>query len=402
MKNASDIKAINILDIIKVVRNYGPLTKPDIAARLGLTGVSVHNFINELLAKNVIVEDGIAESNGGRRATLYNLNFEFGYIIGQGLDIDSISTYIFTLNLKILYHHVCNIPLQYNQMILDIMSSEIERGLEETGINSCNCFGIGVSVPGQVDYVHGVIKNIPHMQGWNGIPLKNYLEKKTGITTFVDNDTNNFALVSKWVNDIPFSSDSVALSISLGVGVGFLTKGEVFRGAHSNAGEIGHATIKYDGPKCSCGNRGCLDVLLSERTIIEKVKSCFNEEGNNFTINRIVEMAREGNEKAYAVLKETAFLISIAIDHLSKSYDPAYIVVYSNWLTEFADMTNFIIDDVFARTSWISRDDLQIKFSSIEENSGYCGAVLVLENIFSGKEENVFMKNKSCAFRAKL
>jgi predicted NBD/HSP70 family sugar kinase len=389
MRRMNDVKTRNILDVVKEIRYNGLISKPMIARNLGLTGASVHNFIKELQEHNVVIEEGIAQSNGGRKAALYKLNPKFGYLVGQNLDIEKLTTCVFDLNLNLLYESDCFISSSYNHSMLDMMADNIVSAVGNCGIRLENCFGIGISVPGQVDYYQGVIKNIPHMNGWNGIPIKEYLEKKTGARTFVDNDTNNFALVGKWMDDIPYDGDSVALSIAHGVGVGVLTKGAVFRGANSNAGEIGHTTILYNGPKCSCGNHGCLDILLSEHTIIQKISDRLN--GSDYTIRKIVEMMKGGDQAVGDVLNEIAAFIAIAIDHVIKVYDPGYIIVYSNWLWEFPDICNMIIDTVFARTSWIARDELQIKFSDIKSVMRYSGVVQVLEYIFSTETENFFL-----------
>jgi predicted transcriptional regulator len=274
MSNNIEVKQRNFLDVIKVIWNNGSVTKSEIARSLNLTSITVHNYVSELIEKNLVIVDGNAESNGGRRAILYKFNTGFGYIVSQNLGISYLNTCIFDMGLNLLYRNKLIYPMGYSERIVNLMHKEIDTGIRILQLDYKKCIGIGISVPGQVDHESGVIFNLTNMPGWIGIPIKNIIEEKTGIATFVDNDNNVNVLSAKWLDIVKEQSNAVFISISSGIGTGILTKGKLLYGSHSNVGEIGHTTIQFDGPECTCGNRGCIEVLASDFAIIKKVKSC--------------------------------------------------------------------------------------------------------------------------------
>lgn len=399
MGNISELKQRNLLDIIKVIRQNGLITKPEITKLSALTSVTVHNFINELIEKKLVIENGNASSNGGRKAILYKINASFGYIIGQNLGINCVDTNIFDLDLNLLYRTSVDLNLNYSEKIVDVITQEIVLGIDQLGFQIEDCLGIGVTVPGQVDYQNGVIINLTNIPGWRSIPVKTLYQTKFAVPTTVENDNNANALASKWLKIVGEHSDAVFISFTSGVGTGVLTKGKLFHGSHSNAGEIGHTTIQYDGPKCGCGNRGCIEVFASDFTVVEKVKrikkskdNATCEDKDEIDIQAVVRMAKAGDEPVYNILKGTADFISIAIDHIIKLYGPEVIVIQSNWLKEFQDLFYYTIDKVFMRCAWINRDDLRITLSNIDNMEGIGAATLILDEIFRYSEDNRLLK----------
>jgi predicted NBD/HSP70 family sugar kinase len=393
MRNASDLKQKNIIDIIKVIRNSGPVTAPQIARMTRLSAVTVHSFIDELIDKNLVLEVGSSKSNGGRKALLFKLNENFGYIIGQSLGRSYISTTVHDLNLKMLYKKIIRCSLDYSERITALMIEEIATAIGVLNYCRKDCIGIGISVPGQVNHDTGVIINIPDIPNWNSIPMKSMVENRLGIRTYVDNDNNAIALSTKWLNIVSESADAVIINITDGVGTGVLYKGKLLYGNHSYAGEIGHTTVDYNGPKCNCGSRGCIEALASDGAIIDKVKRnkriAINAE--LVTIETIINSAKAGDGEVHRILKDTGKIVSIAIDHIIKVYDPEVIIIISNWINEFPDLYHQILDDVFTRCSWARRDSLAILVNTLNSFDTNSSASIVLEKVFVYEEDNLLL-----------
>lgn len=399
MNISNEIRQRNLLDIIRVIRKNGQITKPEVARLANLTNVTAHNYIAELTGRNFLIEDGIASSNGGRKAILYKINPEFGYILGQNIGRDYIKTCIFDINLKILYCNKVNGSTEYSSRVANLMNREIKDGIEKLNLKYENCIGMGVSVPGQVDHENGIVLNLTNVPGWRNIPIKGIIESNYRTPVFIDNDNNVNALVVKWMNIVDEASDAVFISITSGVGLGILTKGRLFYGSHTSVGEIGHTTIQYDGPKCNCGNRGCIEVLASDAAIIEKVKrikknqaGSGNTDSNEIDIEAVIKLAKEGDEVVYNILKQAAEFISIAIDHIVKLYGPDVIIIESNWLKDFKELFEYVADNVFSRCAWIGRDNLHIKLNTVDSIESIGAGALVLENIFQHSNENSLIK----------
>ena len=388
MAAMNDVKVRNILEVVKELRNKGPISKPEIAQNLGLTGASVHNFISELMEKGIAVEDGTAKSRGGRRAVLYNIYGGCGYLLGQDFSHTRLNTHLYDLKLNRLYMGQTEISKEYNLKVLDTMRCELEKALAQTGVPRERCLGIGVSIPGLVDHENGVVFSIPILNGWSNVPVKSYLEERLGIQTLVENDVNAMVLADKWVYDIP-ANGLVALSISRGMGAGIVTQDMLFRGAKSTAGEIGHTTIRYDGIPCTCGNRGCLDayVRATEKTLIQKVEQKTGLEIGELDHLQVTELMEKEDTEILRIMEDFAEYVSIALDHIYKLYAPEHIVIHSDWLTPFRDLRYRIIDNLFSRNSWLQPDELRIVFAGVQEHLRYAGAVQVLDYIFNAESE---------------
>jgi len=389
MAAMNEVKARNIQDVVKTLYRKGPVSKPAIALELGLTSASVHKFINELVEQGVVVEEGTAQSQGGRRAALYNINARYGYLLGQDLAHTQLSTYLYDIKLNLLYEAKTVMQSEYNLKALDTMRCELAKALSETAIPKDRCFGIGISVPGLVDYESGVVHSIPILNNWNKVPIKGYLQERLGLLTLVDNNANALALADKWVYDLP-GNGLVAVSIARGVGAGIITRNAVFRGAKSIAGEIGHTTICFNGIPCTCGNRGCLDayVRATERTLLDKVEQYTGLEIDELDHLKVTTLMEQKDAAIVAIMDEFVEYVSIVLDHIYKLYAPEHIVIHCDWLLPFRDLRYRIIDNFFARNSWLQHDELQVLFLGVKEHLRYAGAVQVLDHIFNAAQSH--------------
>lgn len=402
MSNNSVVSSRNLLDIIKVIHNKGPVSKTETARLLNLTTITIQNYFNRLIEGNIIIEDGNAQSNGGRKAILYRINPEFGYIISQNIGNSYIDTSIYDMSMTLLYSNRLSCRMEYTEKLMHTIHREIETGMEKLKLSAKKCLGIGISIPGQVDHERGVVLNITHVPGWRNIPLKSIIEERTGIVTYVDNDNNLIALAAKWLNIVKDNTDVVFLSITSGIGSGILIKGKLLYGSLMNVGEIGHTTIWLDGPECNCGNKGCIEVLASDLAIIRKVKECKKADPlyngvniDEIDIYTVVNMAKAGDREVNDILMKTAEYISIAIDHLIKLYGSGVIIIGSNWLKYLNHIFAQIIDMVFSRCNWTKREDLEIILNKIDNIENIAPATLVFERLFEHLDDNPFIKNRN-------
>ncbi len=120
---------------------------------------------------------------------------------------------------------------------------------------------VGVSFGGQVDFETGRVRRSTHVPGWHDFPLRAELEKHFGVPVSVDNDANAAALGEYAFGAGQGCPSLLYVTVSTGVGGGWIVGGRVHRGAHNLAGEIGHLTVQPDGPVCTCGRRGCVESL---------------------------------------------------------------------------------------------------------------------------------------------
>ena len=132
---------------------------------------------------------------------------------------------------------------------------------------------VGVSFGGPVDASTGTVRLSNHVPGWENVPLREMLEAEFGAPVRVENDANAAALGEHHFGAGRGHDSLLYITVSTGVGGGWILNGQLWRGAQGMAGEIGHTVVDPDGPLCLCGKRGCLERLASGQYIAQRARN---------------------------------------------------------------------------------------------------------------------------------
>jgi len=152
------------------------------------------------------------------------------------------------------------------RQIIDNISSTV-RTLEANPLSRGRVSAVGIGVPGIIDFRKGVVSVSPNFPGWKNFPIQKMLSKRIRPPLFLENDANVAALGEKWMGAARDAEDFCFITLGTGVGGGLILGGKIWHGADGMAGEIGHMTIDPNGPRCGCGNRGCLEVYASANAL---------------------------------------------------------------------------------------------------------------------------------------
>lgn len=185
---------------------------------------------------------------------------------------------------------------------------------------------IGIGIAGQVDYRTGIVIFSPNMKGFIDFPLRTVLLSRLGrkIEVKIDNDANCFALAENRIGEGKSFDNIVGLTIGTGIGSGVICHRQLYHG-RSFASEIGHMKIENHGPKCSCGNKGCLEAYCSgwaiakryyEFTKCKKMPSDIEKEAKN-----------DPKGVAYKIYKEAGKYLGVGLANIIDIFDPEAIVV---------------------------------------------------------------------------
>ncbi len=198
---------------------------------------------------------------------------------------------------------------------------------------------IGLGAPGIISVEKGIIAISPNLPDWVNVPLRDIVEEKSGIHVVLENDTNAWAFGEKWVGEGRGLQDFIMITLGTGVGGGIIHKGEILHGADGMAGEIGHMTVNPEGPKCGCGNNGCLEVYASARGITDRAIRAIESggetklreitEGNIYKINSemVYQAAKEGDSLARDIIREMGRYLGIGIASLINIFNPEGIII---------------------------------------------------------------------------
>src|SRR5215203_2608390 len=255
--------------------------------------------------------------------------------------------------------------------------------------------GVCLSVPGTVLSAENKVIDAPNLHAIEGIPLKDELEERTGLTTTVENDANAAA----W-GEFRFGAGSevshlIFITLGTGVGGGVISHGVLLRGAQGAGGEMGHITIQATGPRCGCGNHGCLEALASGTAIARRAREVASERPDSalgqLAVERallgedVAELARQGDEAARSVLEETGVWLGIGLAGFVNVFNPEVIAIGGG----AARAGDLILDaarrEVHLRAMSPGRDFVEVKEATLGAQSGLLGAAALARDPSSGE-----------------
>jgi glucokinase len=224
---------------------------------------------------------------------------------------------------------------------------EIMRSLIYSLLEDAKPAAIGVSFGGPVDASTGTVRLSHHVAGWENIPLKGLLEEEFGVSVGVDNDANIAALGEHRFGAGQGYDSLFYITVSTGVGGGWILNGQPWRGAGGMAGEIGHIVVDPAGPVCLCGKRGCVERLASGPYMAQNVREILEKElpsrqvrqggevlrglvGDNLTLltgQLVSEAAAAGDDLAKEVLHKAAWALGVGIGNVANLMNPQRFVL---------------------------------------------------------------------------
>lgn len=191
--------------------------------------------------------------------------------------------------------------------------------------------GIGVGVPGPVDAARGVVLSPPNLPGWHDFPLRKKLSEITGLPVIVENDPDAALLgQQRFGRRQPFPDSAVYVTVSTGIGAGLWIDGQLYRGAHFRAGEVGHMIMARDGERCFCGKNGCICAYASGRGIAVRAEKKLGnppEGTDRWSAEEVFRAARCGRQTAVELVQDAATYLALGLIALIEMLDPDLIVL---------------------------------------------------------------------------
>ena len=209
---------------------------------------------------------------------------------------------------------------------LDAIVASIRRVTGEAERRRYTIGAIGVGVPGPVDAARGRVgEPVNHVPGLAGRPLAEELTAQVGLPIFLDNDVNTLALGELMFGAGRGARSIVVLAAGTGFGAGIVLDGRLVRGAVGFGGELGHVPIRFDGPRCWCGGRGCLALYASGRGIADAARAAGGPTA--ITAQEVFRAAAHGDAVAVSVVDEACQAIGAMIGTVVNGLNPEVVVV---------------------------------------------------------------------------
>lgn len=205
------------------------------------------------------------------------------------------------------------------------------HGLQQANLDMTAVRGIGVGIPGPVDLASGTVIEAVNL-GWVNVPVVRFLQDALGLPVALENDANVAALGEAWRGAGSGSSSALCVVVGTGVGGGIVLDGHLYRGAQGGAGEIGHLLVQKGGPRCNCGNQGCLETLASATGIIRFAKEAqargeLQADTEIRGAEDVFRLATMGDVGAQRVVSEAADWLGYGLSLASDTLNPEVIVI---------------------------------------------------------------------------
>jgi glucokinase-like ROK family protein len=388
--NLELLKEINRSRAFEILKNARVISRPELAQRTGLSRATIALLVDKLLQMGLVHKVGLGDSTGGRPPVLIEFNPDAAFVLGARMHDSSWGIVVTNLDAHIV--HRLDVPVPPGPPELAVAALQ-----EGVAAIRAQCRGkrilpaIGLGTPGLVDMRSGVIKSAVDV-GWFEVPIREMAQEALGLQVIVANRSRVGALAEFWYGAGHGIKDLIYISIGTGVAAGIVIKGRLHVGSNSSAGELGHVTVLPDGPVCLCGNRGCLQQLVSGPVIARLARQRLRT-GNGSILNTLVghhpeqitahtvfEAARQGDELTGAVVNEATRYLGIAIANLVNLFNPELIVLGGPVGQEYRFTIDALRQQVRRRAMAYPLSAVQIVSSSLGADAGAIGAaVLVLQ-----------------------
>jgi len=390
--NLPKLKGQNICSILNVIRKYGQVSRRQLAHALGLSNTTCMEMTRGLIASKIIREKGQGDSSGGRKPILLELNREYKYALGMILSQEGISCGVYDLQLNSRGFVNHNVSLTEEDIILAIKESAHET-IHNSNLVEGDIAGMTIGVGGIVDAAKANIIGSTHFHSRKIIHIHDQLDSIFPFPIYLENYGNLVALAEKQFF-YPKNESLVFIQVDSGIGGGVICNNSIIQGANGYAGEIGHITIERNGPLCFCGKKGCLEVMGSIPTLLQKAsfglltqkESLIRKysDSGEISLEAITRAFQNHDKLAEQLFEEEADILSHAVIDIILTYDPE-VIVLGGGITLFGTallkrIQQFIENTIFNAYS----GSRCIAYSRLGEHPLVCGAAMyTVESFFT-------------------
>ncbi len=397
--NAILTKQRNRSLILNMIKEEG-ISRAELSKRTGLSRGGITPIISELLDMELIIETGVSVTYSGRRPITIELNPSGCHAIavdwGRKRFTVAVVDFIGHIVAEEEYRFIENDTLDH---ILIRLKEIISNFLKQVKVK--RIAGIGVVAPGPLDINEGIILSPPNFRGWKNVHIKQILEEEFRLPVFLDNNANAYALAEKNYGKGKAYHNFIYAVVDEGIGAGIIINDQIYRGKGGFGSEIGHISINMDGPKCECGNRGCVEVYATITKIMQQINN-YAELGmpspflTDIRNQRLIEWEDiiEGLENADPVClniirKEAAYVANVLVS-LINILEPEAIFIGS----DIAKAGTHILEplDEYITNSTVTQkiQKTDLLLSNLSQASLMGGAMLVIQNFIDrGNYEDI-------------
>lgn len=362
LSNNIDIKKHNKNRIFRYLYNNGQLSKQKIAYSLQMSLPTVSQNLKELGGQDLILENGLFNSTGGRKAKAISFNSNARFSIGLDITKNHIGIVVVDLGGKVILHERLRHGFDNSEAYFKELGTLIDDRVARLDVEPHRICGVGIAVPGIISKDKRKVVYSPVL-GFTGGTLDCFSEY-ISYPCLLCNDANAAGFAELWnSNNI---SNVVYLSLSDSVGGSILIDNKIYPGDNERSGEFGHMTIVPNGRLCYCGKKGCVDAYCSAHLLSDSV------DGN---LSKFFQLLQAGSEPHKAIWEEYLYYLSIAINNLRMLFDCKVIV--GGYVGSYMEQYINSLKKIVAQCNTFEEDSSYVKVCQYKMESIAVGAALM-------------------------
>ncbi|NEC63217.1 ROK family protein [Streptomyces sp. SID9727] len=386
------VRRSNLSLVLRAVRDEGEgeATRAGVAARVGLTRAAVSSLVEQLLETGFLTESGKTFSGqAGRPGTALKTARTGPAGLGVEVNIDYVSVCVVDLagtGRVRLTEHLDNRGTPPAE-VLARAARIAARTLDSAREQELHPVGVALALPGLVS--GGAVRQAPNL-GWNQVPAEELFAAALTaehpghqeLPVRSENEANLAALAELWFGGLERIRSFLYLTGEIGVGGALVIDGELLRGAHGFAGEIGHVVVDPSGPQCRCGSRGCLEQYAGQAALL---RAAGVDGGGGLGVAELEKRVRAGDERAVGAVAEAGRMLGRVLSGAVNLLDPDAVVlggIYRNlmpWLAAPADgeLTGRVVSGLWAPGGG------RLRASSVAGDAARGAAALVMTDVLA-------------------
>jgi predicted NBD/HSP70 family sugar kinase len=343
--------------VLELIWRQREISRAEIARRTGLSRSTVSEIVTKLLSSGLVSEVGDGPSRGGRRPVILRFQDQAHVILGVDMGASHVSVCLTDLRGEVFSWQHREHPVRSDPDGTEVLIRELcDQCLTAKKGSRKALLGIGLAVPAPVDprapeRLSGIV-----LPSWRGHPGVGGFFEGYDVPVFVDNDANLGAIAEYWWGAAKGVDDFTYIKLATGIGSGHMVGGRIYRGATGVAGEIGHISIDPQGPRCVCGNRGCLATYVGSQELVARAEHLIPRfpdsllANGDITITSIEDAALSGDPLAINLVEEAALHLGIVIAGVLNLMNPASVILGGGLSRLNEQLVNPLREAVLRRT----------------------------------------------------
>ena len=361
----------------------------EISKEINISVPKTTSLITELIEEGLISDYGKFDSTGGRKANLYGLIGDAGFILG--VDVKKYYINIGLLNFKKqLINQKSRIAFKLDNTAesLNQLIQIIQNFIKEVGIKKDKILSLGINLSGRINHTKGYSYTFFHFQEE---PLSEIIQEKIGIKTYLENDSRAMAFGEFCNGEVNTEKNVLFVNLDYGIGLGILIDGKVYYGKSGFSGEFGHIPFFNNEIICHCGKKGCLETEASGNALLRKFKEKIklgstssvlkkNKKVEDISLTDLILAAQNEDVLIIELLAELGENLGKGLAVLINVFNPELIII-GGTLSETGEYLKLPIKSSINKYSLsLVNADTELKLSKLGEKAGIIGACLLAKN----------------------